>query len=90
MILIQAKHQQKTVETYQPPLNALPVFIITEQKVLGSIVYMKQRSLLSLHLARTLDSPFEMWFQYRLRFRPIWVSVLDLNHISCFGHTLIS
>ena len=30
-ILILAKHCQKTVETSQPPLNVLPVFIITEK-----------------------------------------------------------
>ena len=55
MILIEAKHCKKTVETSQPPLNVLPVFIITEQKVLVQSVYVKQRSLFSLHLARTLD-----------------------------------
>ena len=54
MILIQAKHCQKTVETSQPPLNVLPVFIITEQTVLVQSVYVKRRILLSLHLARTL------------------------------------
>ena len=54
MILIQAKHCQKTIETSQPPLNVLPVFIITEQTVLVQSVYVKQRSLLSLHFARTL------------------------------------
>ena len=45
----------KTVETSQPPLNVLPVFIITEQTVLVQSVYVKQRSLLSLHLVRTLE-----------------------------------
>ena len=44
----------KTVETSQPPLNVLPVFIITEQTVLVQSVYVKQRSLLSLRLALTL------------------------------------
>ena len=54
MILIQAKYCQKTVETSQLPLNVLPVFIITEQTVLVQSVYVKQYSLLSLHLACTL------------------------------------
>ena len=53
-ILILATHCQKTVKTSQPPLNVLPVFIITEQTVLVQSVYVKQRSLLSLHLALTL------------------------------------
>ena len=44
----------KTVETSQPPLNVLPVFIITEQTVLVQSVYVKRRSLLYLHLALTL------------------------------------
>ena len=51
----QAKHYQKTVKTSQPSLNILPVFIITEQTVLVQSIYVKQASLLSLHLARTLD-----------------------------------
>ena len=52
MILIQAKHRQKTVKTSQPPLNVLPVFII----------YVKRRSLLSLHLVRTLGKETKcMW-----------------------------
>ena len=55
MILIQAKHCQKSVETSQPPLNVLPIFIITEQKVLVQSVYVKRCSLLSLHLVRTLE-----------------------------------
>ena len=32
LLLIQAKYCQKTVETSQPPLNVLLVFIITEKK----------------------------------------------------------
>ena len=36
MVLIQAKHWQKTVETSQPPLNFLPVFIITEKILVQS------------------------------------------------------
>ena len=57
MILIQAKHRQKTVKTSEPPLNVLPVFIITEQTV-----YVKRRSLLSLHLVRTLGKETKcMW-----------------------------
>ena len=48
------RYCQKTVETSQPPLNVLPVFIITEQTVLVQSLYVKQRSLRTLHLARTL------------------------------------
>ena len=33
VILIQAKHCQKIVQTSQPPLNVLHVFIIIEKKV---------------------------------------------------------
>ena len=33
------RYCQKTVETSQPPLNVLPVFIITEQTVLVQSVY---------------------------------------------------
>ena len=56
MILIQEKRCQKTVETSQPPLNVLPVFIITEQTVLVQSVYVKRHSLLSLYIAHTLGS----------------------------------
>ena len=37
-----------------------------------------------------LDSSFEMWFWYRLRYRPIWVwvSVSELNQNGVFGRTL--
>jgi hypothetical protein len=45
----------KTVETSQPPLNVLPAFIITEKKFLVQSLYVKKRSLLSLHIARTLE-----------------------------------
>jgi hypothetical protein len=31
ILILLAKHCQKTVETSQPPLNVLPVFIITEK-----------------------------------------------------------
>ena len=37
-----------------PFKNVLPVFIMTEQTVLVQSVYVKQRSLLSLHLVRSL------------------------------------
>ena len=67
MILIQAKHCQKTVETSQPPLNALPVFIITEQTVLVQYIYVKRRSLLSLHLARTLEPVVSLHLARTLR-----------------------
>ena len=42
------------METSQPPLNVLLVFIIAEQTILVQSVYVKRRSLLFLHLARTL------------------------------------
>ena len=54
MILIQAKHCQKTVETSQPPLNVLPVFIVTEQTVLVQSVYVKHVSWESLYLSAPL------------------------------------
>ena len=56
MILILAKHCQKTVETSQPPLNVLPVFIITEKSFLVQSVYVKQRTLISLYIAHTFNT----------------------------------
>ena len=53
MILVLAKHCQKTIETSQPPLNVLPVFIITEIFLVQS-VYVKRRTLISLYIAHSL------------------------------------
>ena len=51
VILIQAKHCQRLSK---PPLNVLPVFIITEQTVLVQSIYVKQASWGSLYLSATL------------------------------------
>ena len=49
VILIQSKEcQKKTVETSQPPLNVLPVFIITEKKIMFNL-YMRNDAACSLY-----------------------------------------
>ena len=61
-LFFQWKFAQKTVETSQPQLNVLPTFIIaakSSKKFLVHSIYVKQRSLLSLHLRRTLVTILE-------------------------------
>ena len=42
------------METSQPPLNILPVFIITEKSFWFNLFNVKLRTLISLYIAQTL------------------------------------